>query len=258
MAIAQKFDCKIHIAHAYSAFHSGFQTEEANEKDRLQAQTEAEQELENFLQKLDTNQQPHVSSSVFQGDLLTAIAHWTNEQQVDLIIAGIKGAATGFTQKLIGSQSFNMAKTASLPVIVVPLETEYFKFEQIALFTNYNENDTETLKKLENLFGSVESMYRLIHIQESSDQPSNSDLKSLEEWASMLEQKTGIRNLTWELAYGEESAVLVNDIAARSNIDLLVMGVEDENFFERFFDHNLTKEVIRQSKTPVLLMRSYD
>lgn len=255
-AIAEKFDSKIYIVHAYTPFHSGFQSEDANENDKLQAEADAQQEMINFLQKVEIEPQAPIKYGFFQGSLVDAIQHWIKTESIDIIIMGTNGIS-GPTHKLMGSETFKVARSCYAPVIVVPIAIENFRLDQIAFFTNYNEGDVEALKKLETLFGASESTYRLIHIHESDDRPSNEDLKMLQEWASLLGRKAGINNLAWELVHDEESAISVNNIAARNNTDLLVMTVEHESFFERLFDQNLTKEVLQQPKTPVLLIRSF-
>lgn len=256
-AIAQKFNCRIRIAHAYIAFHSGFQSEEANEQERLQAETEAKQGMESFLQALTVDQRTDITREFFKGDLISAVQHWNEEELMDLIVMGINGASESEQQSL-GNNSIDAARSSSVPAIVVPLETENFKLDQIAFFTNYNDSDVNTLKKIDELFDSGQSDLRLIHIHESDDRPSDATLKMLQEWAALLSRKTGIDRLSWELVNGEESAVLVNEVAARNNTDLLVLNLTEKNFFERLFHKNLVKAVIHQSKTPVLLVKSYD
>lgn len=257
-AIAQKFDCKIHIAHAYTPFHSGFQSEEANEVDRLHAASEAAQEMKSFLQHaLVNNQQFSITSSLFTGNLLHAMEQWIAEGQIDLVVMGTKGAS-GLKQKLIGSNSFDVAKSSSVPVIVVPLEMENFKLDQITFFTDYHDGDVHVLKKISALFGAEESSYRLIHIYEAHDKPANTALKMLQEWASLLGRKVGLDHLSWELVHGKESVALVNEIAARYNTDLLVLSLTEKSFFEKLFHKSLAKAVIHQPMAPVLLLRSYD
>jgi nucleotide-binding universal stress UspA family protein len=257
LAIARKFNCNAHIAHCYKAFHSGFQSEEANEKDRMQAETEAQQELEKLLQKLQIKTEIRITYEVYEGDLTDAVLHWVEDKQADLIVMG-SGGGSEPQHKLMGNNAFDVATLSSVPVIVVPLSPENFRLEHITFFTNYNEGDVEAMRKLNDLFGIEGSVYRLIHIHESPEKPSNADINIMQEWAALLGRKVGIDHLAWELVNGEENATLVEEIAARSNIDLLVMTVEREGFFERLFDHDLPREVIRQSKTPVLLIRSYN
>ncbi|QNL51760.1 universal stress protein [Olivibacter sp. SDN3] len=254
--LAEKFDCKIHIAHAYTSFHSAFQGEEVNERDRQQVESEAKEEMENFIQRsLVNDQQINITSSLFKGDLLQAIEQWVREEQADLIIMGTKGAS-GLREKLLGSNSFDVAKSSSVPVIVVPLEIENFKLDQITFFTNYSDLDVQVLKRLNTLFGSKESSYKLVHIHEVDDKPSNTALKMLQEWASLLGRRVGLDQLSWELVHGKQSVTLVNEIAARYHTDLIALSLAEKTFFEQLFHKSLTKAVIHQPKTPVLLVRS--
>ncbi|QNL52166.1 universal stress protein [Olivibacter sp. SDN3] len=254
LAIARRFDCRVHVMHAFTAFQSSFQNEASNREDLIRAEQEATAEMDSFLKTETTeNLAVYISSSLFKGNIVEAVTQAVNTTGSDLIIMGTKGAS-GLKHTLIGSSSFEVAGSSPVPLIVVPEETQNFRLEQIAFLTDYANSDISALKTLKNLFGSTKSSYRFFHMKLSEEDSSEIDQRILAEWVQSLKKIVPLDNVSHELVQGEESLTLVNEIAERNSIDLLVITIRKKNFFEKLFQKNLVKAIIHQSKTPVLIL----
>ncbi len=253
-ALRERFHCSLYVVHAYQPFRSGFQSEEANEKERLKAEASAQAQMEDFRTRLTGRAREHLKTVLLPGHLIDALLRWEVEHKADLIVAGTKGASSA-GEKLIGSNAFELAQESPVPVVVVPAGTENFNLEQIAFFTDYAKEDATALRETVSLFGTEKSRYQIVHIQEGD--PSTINKSRFSTWVKELKEITSIQHLNAELTYGEEEVELVNQISKRGNIDLLALSLNRKSFFERFFQNSFARAIIHQSKTPVLLIRTY-
>lgn len=258
-ALGDIFNCKTFVLHAYSAFHSGFQSAEANEKERLKAEDQARRQMAEFLSLLPADVLNKLEPVLVQGHLPDALLEWERTQPVDLVIIGTKGASN-FGQKLIGSNAFELAQKSPAPVIVVPKGTENFNLEQIAFFTDYASEDARALKEISRLFNEKAITYKIIHIhaEETHEDESKQDFGKFKDWVNQLQREAAVQEVSSEMVYGKEHVDLVNQISERGNIDLLALSLNEKSFFERFFQDSFAKAIIHQSKTPVLLIRTYN
>lgn len=253
-AIAQQFDCRIYLAHAYLPFHSGFQSKNANEKMETDAEEEATTNMTTFISDCWSGAtESGVHTILTKSNLVDALSGWISESQADLIVMGTNGAS-GLGARVIGSHTFHVAKASTIPVLAVPETTRNFKLEHIAFFTDYREEDVTTLGYLKNLFGRVGSKCKVVHIYEPDDEPSDADRSKLGQWAEHLREQVGFKNLSWEIVYGEESAAMVEAVSDRHDADLLVLTLTDKGFLERLLEKSLARAIIHQAGTPILLV----
>lgn len=255
-AIAKEFDSSIHVVHSYLPFYSAFQSEESNEGDRLRAEEEAWQGMEEFLQPLDASAKEDeikITAGFFKGNLVEAFSQWLDESQPDLVVMGTKGAS-GLKHTLLGSNTLDIGKASPIPVLIVPPDVETFKLDNIIFFTDYNQQDIHTLTQLNMLFGSQSISCRLVHIHHAKENLSEDAHKKMEAWVSFLMEKTDINGLSWEVVYGKENIDVIDNVAEQNGADLLVLTLIEKGFFEKLFNKSLAKTIILQPKKPVLLI----
>jgi nucleotide-binding universal stress UspA family protein len=187
-----------------------------------------------------------------QGNLLQIINDLSAQMTNSFIVMGTTGA-TGLKFSLIGSNTLYVAKNTPLPLIAVPNELEEYTISKIALFTDYNQKDKNTLAGLVSIFGKTDVTYSLIHIHEAKVPASQEDLEKLKDWAAELQGSCEIGDFSFELAEGREVLKVVNEIAERNDINLLALTMADQNFWDRLFEKSFAKAIILQSKSPVFI-----
>ena len=253
MTLASDLDAEFSLIHAYQCFRSGFQSDNTNVQDEERARNEAEKEMGIFIQKLPKPEASKpITGKCVEGTLLSVINQIKNDKDKTIIVMGTTGA-TGIKYHLIGSNTLYIAKKTSLPLLTVPVGASPNQIKKIAVFSDYKEEDKKNLSHLISLFGTNEVSYQLFHIHESNSKPSPADIERLKNWADELKRKCGLNSLLYELVEGKESAVLVNEISQRKDIDLLTLTMVEQNFWDKFFQKSLAKAIVLQSTTPVFI-----
>lgn len=251
-ALAARTGADVHLLHAYRPFRSGFQVSEKNEEDRQAALSEAQLEMKSFIADLQAEGTSFPESKVHyhEGDLVDAIRDISAGQPADLVVMGTTGAS-GLRQKVLGSNTFEVARQLALPVLIIPPAVSSLELVKVAFFTDFRNEDLGTLLVLKSLFGEVLDEYSLIHLGQPDD--GDAGRQKLEVWRDRLMSGSGIEEMTCEWMDVEESADAVNKISARKSVSLLALTLVDRDFFGSLFRKSLAKEVIHQSDTPVFL-----
>jgi len=253
--LAEKTGHNVHILHAYIVFHSAFQSNLANQTDEKRATMEAQKGMQRFLQSLGPlAEKPHVSSSEVKAGLVEAVSDYIANHHAELIIMGTHGAS-GLKMGLLGSNTYDIAKAAVAPLLIIPPDTPVGDLGNVVFFTDYQAEDRETWRGLISLFGSFTKRCTLVHINEENGPPTAEDGEKLAQWRKELEDVSGFSGLAAELVQGKESIDIVNEIIDRLQATLTVLTlVGGRSFFEKLTHKSLAKAIIHQPKTPVLLI----
>src|SRR5690606_34674099 len=151
--IASQKGFEVIVLHAFLPFHSGFQSEEANQADRLRFRRELEGEFTMLKDKLSKNQAPTelVTRSV-EGNLRQSVNAICDAEEVALIVMGTKGAS-GMIGQMLGSNTLDIARSAPAPILIVPPQGIPKNIEKVLFLTDYQKQDRNTLSDLVSVFG---------------------------------------------------------------------------------------------------------
>ncbi len=257
LSYAARYQTSLRIFHAYKPFRSGFQPDGPNELDEARTRAEAEQQMKVFLDTLKDAVPAEVNGTTvvtecLKGELIDLLDDLHKQQPIDLLIMGTHGA-TGLKYKFLGSNTFDVARKTTLPLLIVPLEIDNYHIDNIAFFTDYHSHDRRVLSGLVSLFGIQGIDYNLIHIHEPSEAPKEADSNKLRDWANKLKSEHQGIHLSPELIAGKANADTVNRVAERSGTNLLAFTMINRTVWERLMDKSLARALVLQSHTPVFI-----
>lgn len=253
LQFAQQQDYEIHFLHAYLPFTSAFQNPRAIEEDESKIRKEAEAEMRDFLNKLGTNDALKISTSISQGNLTDCLTQFVDEHSAQLIIMGTHGAS-GTRKDVLGSNTYDVAKSSRVPLIAVPEHVTEFRLDKAVFFTDYQPADKLTLKAFKDIVSGRPVPCTLVHIAAQAKEDSQQTLK-LEEWKQQLGAETGYDLLHGEIARDREKLervnIIIDDLAADLSILTLVGG---RGFLEKLFHKSLARQIVLNPNRPVFLV----
>lgn len=251
--IANTFDAELILLNTYQAYKSGFQSKAVHEKEEEKIRTEAESKMQELVDKVSSEEPTlAVKGKCLNGQLLNLINLYGKDNGIDLIVMGTQGAK-GIKYTLLGSNTFDIARKSSLPLLSVPNEVQNYKINKVAFFSNYSKEDIQTINALISTFGKDITNYHIVHIHEAADKPTEQDYQKLKNWAKKLQSESGVANMTYELTFGDENIEVVKEVTERHDIDLLALTMHDPSFWDKLLNKSLSRAIILQSKTPVFL-----
>ncbi|MDV3805208.1 hypothetical protein CMU35_08620 [Elizabethkingia anophelis] len=253
LGLAKELGVKVHIIHAYQPFTSAFQSPLANETDEKRTKLGAEKSMVAFLETVGNVAGVELSHSIVKQAVVASIEEYIENNAGTLLIMGTHGAS-GTRKDILGSNTYDVTKTISAPMLIVPENITTYNFSNVAFFTDYQQNDVHTLKELLNVFGNKTVKCTLIHIQKEQDQTAGDYIEKLEDWKSNIGEQVGFENLSTELVQGKENVETIKSIIQQLNADLVLLTlVGGRGFFEKLLHKSMARTIILNSETPVFL-----
>src|SRR5690554_1909888 len=226
LQFAAQQDYEIHFLHAYQPFTSAFQNPRTIQEDESKIRQEAEADMREFLNNLGTDETLRLSSSTAPGTLVDTLTQLVKDRSVGLIIMGTHGAS-GSRKDVLGSNTYDVAKSSPVPLIVVPEHITEFRLDKAVFFTDYQASDKRTLQAFKDVVAGRPVPCTLVHIAPDAKEDPQQALK-LEEWKQQQKRDTGYELLHGEIARDRDKLarvnVIVDDLAADLSILTLIGG----------------------------------
>lgn len=191
-----------------------------------------------------------ISYSLRGGNPEDEIINETDEYLPDLIIMGSSGK--GRKGIISGSTSRKIMCNAEIPVLAIPLGSEYQAFENILYLTEFDEKDTEIINKLTEIFSEYSVRIHCVHILlKGNDQ--NEKMKELEKKLS-IKEKNG--SVICNLIEGKHINEDIEKYILEHQINAIAFLSHKRSFFSEIFTHKITKKDLFQINLPLLAFKA--
>lgn len=191
-----------------------------------------------------------IESMLMDGNLKDVTKALTDAMQIFLIVMGITGAGR-IKETFIGSNTLDVAKTNTLPVLIVPEHANFTSITDIGLTTDFRDV-VETIPdkkiiELVKMFGARLHVLNIDYQQQhwDDDVPFQSGLVE-----TMFEHLHPV----YHFIEGENVAEGLSSYALAHSIELLIAVPKKHNLLHQLFAGSHTKEIVFHSKVPVLVL----
>ena len=169
-------------------------------------------------------------------------------QNISLIVMGIS-EADGLTENLIGSNSLDIARHTSTPVMLVPHDTPYKPVQQIVFTCDYkNISTTVPTAWIKNLLTLTGAHLHVLHVD--ADKEIDTHLQQ----AAILKNLLCDVDADYHTIQHADFRATVNTFTSQHNIDLIIAVPKKHSFFQGLFHHSHTKTLAFHSHIPLLLV----
>ncbi len=189
-----------------------------------------------------------IRNTLLYGDLVYNINKLCEDEHVDLIVMGTKGA-TGMKETFLGSTTGSVISNAKVPVLGVPAEAEYQPIKSVVFTTQYKDKDNDALRNALDIAKKFKARLQCLYIK-NDDDPEDID-ERINEWKIYYrDEDIDFFNIT-----GDHIEQTILDFIENQHAGLLVMRTHRRGFFESLFHRSLTKKMAYHSKIPLLVYR---
>jgi len=185
-------------------------------------------------------------NTLLYGDLVYNINKLCDEQGIDLIVMGTKGAS-GLKETFLGSTTASVIANAKVPVLGIPAEAEYKALESIAFTTQYKDKDNDALRNAIEIAAKFNARLHCLYIK-NDDDPEDIE-ERINEWKIYYRDE----NIDFFNISGGHIEQTILEFIDSQHIDLLVMRAHKRGFFESLFHKSLTKKMAYHTKVPLLV-----
>ncbi|GGW29407.1 universal stress protein [Arenibacter certesii] len=181
--------------------------------------------------------------------LVDEIVQTVSKENIDLVIMGTQGA-TGAQEILLGTNTIQLIKRASFPIIAVPSEYEYTAPKEILFPTDYEVSyRKDQFKMLLQLQSNHLSQIRVLHISTSYE---ISEIQQMNK--GILEELLKNTNHLFHNLPNQGVIEGINNFQVDRKINLLVMIQNKHTFLERLFIEPVIKNVGLYVRIPFMVI----
>lgn len=178
-----------------------------------------------------------------------SIVDVANENKADLIVMGTHGSGKAL-DKVWGTNTANVIKDATCPVLAIPVGASYKGIKSIAYATDFDKQDTELLFQLTLIAVAIKAQLHCVHINQA-DGPYD-DQKEIAFRASFEENFADLP-VTYSVWSANEVEDGLETFCRINKVSILAMLTHKKNLWEKVFGgKSMTKTMTMQTKLPLL------
>ena len=200
-----------------------------------------------FLRRIaEQNNMEHIkiSNVLDYGNLINKIVKIVNDENIDFVVMGTKGA-TSLKETFLGTATTKVMNATKAIVFAIPENCEYKQIKKILFLTKYNFEDIEVLKKVIEFATVFEAHIDCLHVK-SPHQKDNDAFK--EEWQKIAKDQ----DITLHTISNNDVEGIILEFIDLNKIDMITMHVYHKNFFKKLFQISLSKKLAFHINIPIL------
>lgn len=223
---------------------------ETNEADEQKKGQEAENKLKALQTKAEHAGDLKFTYRIVKGEPIKEIVHYSRLEKANMIVMGTKGESN-LPSMVFGSNAANVISSADCPVFAIPENVPFKLPKKITFATDYHPSDINILKFILEQVKAPGAQLNILHVALKNEDPAIEKLK-MEELMQEATQKIDYNNFSFQLKAGDDINEEILKYIASDAADLFVTSTRQRNFWEKYFNEGVTRNIIRHSAIPIL------
>lgn len=187
---------------------------------------------------------------VIQSGSENSITDLAEDNKADLIVMGTHGSGNAL-DKVWGTNTANVIKKATCPVLAIPIGATYEGIESIAYATDFDDKDTELLLQLTFIATAIKAKVHCVHINQA-DGPYNDKKESA--FRTSFEKNFADLPVTYSVWSANEVEDGLETFCRINKVSILAMLTHNKkSLWDKVFGgSSTTKKMTMQTKLPLL------
>jgi nucleotide-binding universal stress UspA family protein len=182
--------------------------------------------------------------------LMDGINAVCREHNVDIIVMGVTGGGK-FDETLIGSNAVNVAKQATVPVIIAPPGTKFTTINKVVFACDFKDVvETTPVGAIKHLLNETKAKLLVLNIDHNHKHFS----QELPFEGLMLDNLLDGYDPEYHFVDSPNFVEAVNSFAEDNEADLVITIPKKHNFFEKIFTESHTKQLAFHSHVPLMVI----
>ncbi|MFO7978299.1 MAG: universal stress protein [Bacteroidales bacterium] len=197
-----------------------------------------------------------VGYSLREGIVEDEISHMAKSYKPGLIVMGAKGKGEKQSD-IIGSVVYKVLDRSRVPVLAIPQHSRYdasTEVKNVVYATDFDDSDYVAIRRLMSIVSEFPVKIYCVHISRETGKVIDSmRMKSLKEYFHRINPGIAVECI---LVEGEDTLKKLEEFTAEHKIDLISLVNKKRGLLSRLFKSGITKKLISQSTTPLLIFRA--
>lgn len=206
----------------------------------------SDNKMQAYVNDLSASYGIKVNSVCEFGFAVDLICRTAKTDEVDAIVMGTKGASN-LIEEIMGSITSGVIKKSVRPVIAVPANSRFKKFDRIAFATDLSDDDSKEIEAFHRLTSIYQPEIHVVHVE------INEKLASLpghHHVSTIVEEHDNIKRV--ELKADDVEHAL-HDYVVREHITMLAVKRHNRGFFKELFHRSITKQLAYHTNIPLMV-----
>ena len=172
----------------------------------------------------------------------------------ELIVLGITGAGK-IEEVLIGSTALDVAKSTTVPVIIVPAEAKYTSLKNIVLACDFKKvAETIPVQPIKKILDETKAALHVVNVYESNEEVTSDKTRQQELLLSLFKEY----NPHIHFQNNEDFIAGINEFVSANNIDMIIAIPKKHGFFQHLFKEGHAKKLAFHSHVPLMYIHEGD
>jgi nucleotide-binding universal stress UspA family protein len=196
------------------------------------------------------NEKLQIETRIEEGFLHSSINRVSEEDKIDLIVMGTKGA-TGAVEFLVGSNTEKVIRTCICPILALPgTAGDRFAPKTVVLASTLQLDQLPAFKALASWQTIFPFEVQVLYLNNPAGFDNNAEI---DQAVANFAEKAGLKNVTSNVSnntFNEEASIL--HFAKEIKADLIVMATHQRQGLSHLVFGSLTEDTVNHSDIPVL------
>lgn len=173
----------------------------------------------------------------------------SKELEVNLIVVGTRGGSR-IKEVFLGSTTSALINSAPCPVLAIPEDADFHGIRKLVYATDFEGTDIFAIEKTVELAKPFEADIHLVHV---SAKPHHTSKNQMEWFRSMLRHKVAYENIRFELRFGDDVFLTLQEYVDEIEPDLVAMLEREGHSLIKSLRHrDLVKRMKSEGHLPLL------
>lgn len=190
----------------------------------------------------------------FGGEMIDVVNKLVVDQKASLVVMGMVGASA-LSQLLLGSNTRDIIKKGTYPVLLVPPNAVYQPIQKIAFATTLDTAEIELIHSLASFATYFNAEILIAHITDE-EYEFGEEKRRAEAFLSEISGKADYSKIYYRHVKSSSVEQGLSWLNEHGIIDMLVMVHHKPGFFQRLFEGSHTQKMARHTQIPLLMLPS--
>lgn len=204
--------------------------------------------------KFQGDEQPEIQCENGAGDLGDNLKELLEKNNIWMIIMGDKKDESFFNHLLFGSDSNEVLRTATCPLLIIPEDLNFHRFRRVLFASaSLDHIDLDALSFLPELIGPNAEIV-VTHVSPTDSIDANRQ-QHLEQFKA--DQSKIVRNkITYVNLIEDDISSALETFAETGNFDMIILVHAKHSFYKLLFHSSTTKKMMNYHRLPLLVFPS--
>jgi nucleotide-binding universal stress UspA family protein len=217
-----------------------------------EAEKAAKENLERVKQEMANmaGADVNINTADKQGLIVDEILTYAEEHKTDMIVMGTTGAS-GFLEKIIGSNTARVISEAQTPVLAVPDKAAFNGIGNIVYATDLNDPELPEINKLKDFASNFGATITLLHV---CDEKESILIDEKDALFKDIQENVKYEKIKFELIENEDVTAGIDNFVSSNKVDVIAMATHKRSLLGRIFNTSLTQKMVYHCRIPLLAL----